>query len=322
MSPRFFELTVSMAFEYFAKEKVDIAIIETGLGGRLDSTNIIQPELSIITNIGFDHMNLLGDTLESISFEKAGIIKTNIPVVIGTSTTQTKPVFEKRANNCGVIPTYAEDIYAIIEVHKEINRISCTLKHNKTGNIEKISSDLNGEYQAENIRTVMTALDQLKNGKFRLEKDKSIRALSHVKKLTGLMGRWDILSQKPLVIADVAHNEDGIRKVLHQLKTGYGGKNLHIVIGFVADKDIQKILQLLPENASYYFTQAHIPRALQAIELQQQANQYGLYGAVYENVDEALQSAIASVHLNDIILICGSFFLLAELSFYKEASKI
>ena len=284
----FFEMTVGMAFEHFAKKQVDIAVIETGLGGRLDSTNIICPELSIITNIGFDHTNMLGDTLTKIAREKAGIIKPNTPVVIGRKQPETYPVFEQVAHLKNAPLIYAEDF-----------------------KINKYESGLKGNYQQENIRTVMAAVNELRQRAWQIPENAIKAGLKNVVKNTGLRGRWDILQTNPLVIADTAHNQDGITAVMKQLLE-MPHKNLHMVLSFVNDKDLNKILPLFPKNATYYFSKAQIPRALDEKILQHKAAKHGLKGQSFSNITQAYQAAKEAAGTDDLIYIGGSTFTVAE----------
>lgn len=311
LNPSFFEITVGMAFDYFAKQEVDIAIVETGLGGRLDSTNIIDPIISLITNIGMDHMNLLGDTLQLIAAEKAGIIKKNTRVVIGESSTETDEVFLSvaEANNAPI--SFADKTrYTGNWLHK--NGYLETDLIDKTNDVRlRVALDLPGYYQLKNLVTVAEVVCHLPSLGFELYPDKTLHAFRHVKKLTGLHGRWEIIHQHPTVVLDVAHNEDGMKELMKQLElSDYHG--LHIVLGMVKDKEIEKILMLLPKTSAYYFTQAGIPRALPAEQLMQKANATGLYGHSYANVNTALQQAIAKANKHDLILVCGSVFTVGE----------
>ena len=314
IEPSFFELTVAMAFEYFALHKVDIAVIETGLGGRLDSTNIINPILSIITNIGYDHTNLLGNTLEAISFEKAGIIKNNTPVVIGEYLPETKPVFENKAREMNAPILYASEIYEVTLLENSNQFLKCEVKDSTNQHAEIFSLDLNGNYQLKNLKTVLAAEKILATLGFEIDEPNEKSALAHVKTITGLKGRWDVVSEKPLCIHDVAHNKDGINALLQQLKESHQNSNYHFVIGFVNDKDISSVLELLPNNAHYYFTNAHIPRALPHAELKSLANKKNLIGESYDDVNEAISAAKNLADENDVIIVCGSFFILAEVN--------
>lgn len=314
IQPSFFELTVAMAFEYFALHKVDIAVIETGVGGRLDSTNIINPILSIITNIGYDHTNLLGNTLEAISFEKAGIIKNNTPVVIGEYLPETKPVFENKAREMNAPILYASEIYEVTLLENSNQFLKCEVKDSTNQHAEIFSLDLNGNYQLKNLKTVLAAEKILATLGFEIDEPNEKSALAHVKTITGLKGRWDVVSEKPLCIHDVAHNKDGINALLQQLKESHQNSNYHFVIGFVNDKDISSVLELLPNNAHYYFTNAHIPRALPHAELKSLANKKNLIGKSYDDVNEAISTAKKMANENDVIIVCGSFFILAEVN--------
>lgn len=285
--PSFFELTTAMAFKYFADEKVDVAVIEVGLGGRLDCTNIITPILSIITNISFDHVNLLGNTLEKIASEKAGIIKHGVPVVIGETTPKTRTVFETKAKEVGTQIVFAEE--------KEI---------------PEIPFELGGDYQQKNLRTIMTALSILRNA-FNISEQNIRYGLSNVCEQTGLMGRWQTLKEFPKTVCDVGHNVGGFEYIVKQL-TRQQYKTLRIVIGMVNDKDINGVLALLPKDAKYYFTKAKVARALQPEELQEKAKEYGLNGNCYPSVTEAYEAAAKEASTDDFIFIGGSCFVVAE----------
>lgn len=313
IQPSFFELTVAMAFDYFAKEKVDVAVIETGLGGRLDSTNIITPVLSVITNIGLDHVQILGDTLEKIAAEKAGIIKKNVPVVIGEYLPETRKVFEAKATEMNAPVYFASDIYSVKNAQSSMGKLQCILTENDRAETESFELDLTGIYQAKNLRTVITAEKILRQAGYIIPDEAKKHGLSHVKDLTGLRGRWEIIQQDPVVIADVAHNEDGIRQVLEQLKNDYPAEPVHFVLGFVSDKDVTHVLDLFPQNAYYYFTNAHIPRALPAADLQALAAEKKLSGNVYDDVNDAINAAKTAADETGIVMICGSFFIIAEI---------
>jgi len=310
--PSFFEITVAMAFEYFAQEKVDIAIIETGLGGRLDSTNIITPQLSVITNISLDHIQILGETLEQIAYEKAGIIKQNTPVVIGETMPETKNVFEQKANAVNAPIVFAEQENRVINFFYNHELLAIEIENNFNKQRTKYNLDLTGIYQTKNIITVLSAVHQLQKIGWKINEEHLHQALQNVKKVTGLQGRWQLLQSNPTIIADVAHNEAGIKQVLHQLKN-ISYKHLHIVIGMVKDKDVNKVLDLLPQQATYYFTQAQIPRALPVQELQKLANTKNLMGNNFENVNRAIDAATNSAQKNDLILVIGSVFLIGEI---------
>ncbi len=282
----FFEMTVGMAFHYFAEEKTDIAIIEVGMGGRLDSTNVISPELSIITNISLDHTQFLGNNLASIAREKAGIIKTGVPVVIGEANAETQAVFEETAHERKAPLHYADDPNP------------------------EWSSDLNGPYQPKNLATLQKGISVLEACGYSLSPF-VLPALKAVKQLTGLRGRWEILGEKPRVIADTGHNEAGVKLVMQQLLNETFSQ-LHIIWGMVGDKDSSSILKLLPQNAVYYFCKPDIPRGKEAADLQREAAAKGLNGKAYNSVMEAYSAALKVAHPDDLIFAGGSTFVVAE----------
>lgn len=285
----FFEMTVGMAFEYFSKQKVDLVVVEVGMGGRLDSTNIIIPEVSVITNIGLDHTQFLGDTLEAIAFEKAGIIKPNIPVVIGETQKETTSVFKGLANK-----NNAEIFFA----DKNITGV--------------YKSDLTGIYQVKNIKTVLKTVEILQNKGYKISQKHIEKGLLHVKKNTGLLGRWQVLQENPKVVCDTGHNREGLMYVMKQLSEEVFNK-LHMVFGVVNDKDLNSIIDLLPKKATYYFCKPNIPRGLDANQLKDVFNNYGLKGAVYSSVGEAYKKALENAQSNDLIFIGGSTFVVAEI---------
>lgn len=317
IEPSFFELTVAMAFEYFAKEQVDIAIIETGLGGRLDSTNVINPEIAVITNIGWDHMNLLGNTLQEIATEKAGIIKQNVPVIIGEILTETEPVFTAFAKERKAPIFIAQHNYHVLQQEWSIiGKVTFTIQHNDQ--VSTYSSDLPGLYQAKNICTVLASTSILKNMGWKLETTVIMDAIGHTRAVTGLQGRWEQVHENPAIVLDVAHNEAGMKQVmLHLQHIPY--RHLHIVMGMVRDKEIDAILSLMPQNAIYYFTKAQIPRALDEKLLEQEASRHHLKGNCYKTVNEAIQGALINASADDFILVCGSVFLVGEVN--REAIK-
>ena len=312
LKPSFFELTFVMALEYFAQQKVDIAVIETGLGGRLDSTNVITPEVAVITNIGFDHMDILGDTIEKIAFEKAGIIKQNIPVIIGETIPATKSIFLEKAKEKNAPVFFAEEVFRIISAMPIDEKLAVEILPNNTAQTQIYNLDLPALYQAKNLRTVLTALDVLKN-KYLLKEEDIKYALGHVKDVTGLHGRWEVIQRNPLVVLDVAHNVDGIQQLINQIKNS-SYKNLHIVFGMVKDKEIEKVLELLPKTATYYFTKAQIPRALPQEELLQRAQKFNLIGSSYDEVNKALKAAMDKASNKDMIIVCGSVFVVGEVN--------
>ena len=311
IQPSFFELTVAMAFEYFAQQQVDIAVIEVGLGGRLDSTNIIDPILSVITHIGYDHVQMLGNSLPEIAFEKAGIIKLNTPVVIGEVLPETRPVFEKQATTTNAPISFAQEKRYIADWKYEHHRLVVDVEDYHSNERKKYHLDLTGIYQTKNVLTVLEAAYQLRIQNFKLDDTIIAKALSQVKKTTGLHGRWEVIHQHPTVILDVAHNEDGMKQIVEQLElTNYD--HLHIIIGMVKDKAIEKVLSLLPKTAAYYFTKAQIPRALPEKELAEIASVIGLQGYSFMDVNTAIQIALQHAQPKDLILVCGSVFLVGE----------
>jgi len=313
LEPSFFEITVAMAFDYFKREQVDISVIEVGLGGRLDSTNIIHPELSVITNIGLDHMNMLGDTLEKIAFEKAGIIKTGVPVVVGETLPETKPVFERRAAEAQTPLIIASEHYFVTDWHIEPHRLNIQVADKKTDHRAQYHLDLQGIYQLKNLLTVLESVRQLNHQGWEISETAVQKGLSQVKKGTGLHGRWDIIHQHPQIVLDVAHNEDGIRQLVEQIEVT-DHTNLHIIIGMVKDKEVDGALSLLPKHAAYYFTKARIPRALPEEQLAEKAAAHGLQGKHYPEVNAALREALVHAGKDDLILVCGSVFVVGEVN--------
>jgi dihydrofolate synthase/folylpolyglutamate synthase len=314
LEPSFFEITVAMAFDYFVQEQVDIAVIEVGLGGRLDSTNIITPVLSVITNIGWDHMNMLGDTLEKIAFEKAGIIKKGIPVVVGEVLPETKPVFFEKAS-LEVAPIFiATDHFYVSDWQEEKTILQITIAEKLHDERSAYELDLPGIYQTKNILTVIEAVKQLRLQGWDIPVTALQTGLRHTRKLTGFHGRWEILQTAPLLILDVGHNEDGIRQIVAQLEIT-DHEQLHIVIGLVKDKAIEKLLALLPKEATYYFTKANIPRALPEDQLAERAHALGLTGDCYSHVTIAVHAALDRAGKKDLVLVCGSVFVVGEVEF-------
>lgn len=313
IEPSFFELTVAMAFEYFAKEKVDIAIIETGIGGRLDSTNIINPILSIITNIGFDHTYLLGNTLQEIATEKAGIIKKETPIVIGEYLPETQTVFITKAEKEEAPIYFAQDNYKILQ-HKYINHHLEVEVERLDAISEKYLLDLSGIYQKNNLLTVLESCTQFNKLGYPLTNEMITTALATTKAATGLYGRWQLISASPNIILDVAHNVDGMKQLIQQLQY-INYNHLHIVIGMVKDKDVNTVLELLPKTATYYFTKAQIERAMNENDLQALALQHQLKGNSFKEVNIALLNAKKNASANDLILVCGSVFLVGEVDY-------
>ena len=310
INPSFFEWTVALAFNYFRQEKVDIAVIETGLGGRLDSTNVITPQLSVITNIGLDHTNLLGNSIERIAAEKAGIIKQDIPVVIGETTVETKNIFLQKAKEKNAQIIFAGEHFSAEKKDSNDEYLIADIRTKTQEYIKDLHLDLTGDYQLKNIVTVITAAEKLKNN-FAITEPILRSALMNVRNITGLMGRWQILKKNPLVICDVGHNAEGITYVVNQIKN-IRYDRLHFVFGMVEDKSADKILKLLPEGADYYFCRADIPRAMDAAILTKQANDAGLRGKNYGSVIDAVKSALQNAAANDLVFIGGSTFVVAE----------
>jgi dihydrofolate synthase/folylpolyglutamate synthase len=314
IEPSFFEITVAMAFEYFAEQKVDVAVIEVGLGGRFDSTNVITPELSVITNIGWDHMNMLGDSLDKIAFEKAGIIKENIPAVVGEVLPETKDVFIQKAKEKNAPLSIASQRRQATNWHWEKQELVVEVSEQHKTDHQIYHLDLTGIYQVKNLLTVLEACFQLRQLGWNTGEKIMQKALPNVKKITGLHGRWEIIHHKPDVVLDVAHNVDGIKQIAEQIEvTDY--RQLHLIIGMVKDKEVEKVISLLPREADYYFTKAHIPRALPEDQLAIKAKSIGLEGETFADVNTALQAALAKAHKEDLILICGSVFLVGEVNF-------
>ncbi len=312
LQPSFFEITVAMAFEYFALQQVDVAVIETGLGGRLDSTNVILPELSIITNIGYDHIDILGDTLEKIAYEKAGIIKKNIPAVIGEIINETRPVFQSAAIEKNAPLIFAQDNFYVQDFNYEHYSLKAEVVDKRKDEHHTYKLDLPGVYQIKNIVTVLEAIHQLQLKNWKIKQRDIETALKKVKQLTGLHGRWEKIKDNPTVIVDVAHNKDGIKQLIEQLEL-VSFNQLHLVIGFVKDKDVEGILSLLPKTAEYYFTRAKTSRALKENDLADLAKNHGLKGKAFENVNIALKEALTHAAKQDLILVCGSVFLAGEI---------
>jgi dihydrofolate synthase/folylpolyglutamate synthase len=311
----FFELSVAMAFYFFAKAKCAVAVIEVGLGGRLDSTNIITPVLSVITNISFDHVALLGDTLEKIAFEKAGIIKPGVPVVIGETQKETKQVFIEKAGECNSQLTFADEVYTAIhpkQIHENgTNYLLADIQKEGEPYIENLHSELVGLYQLKNMQTVLCAIDRLNEAGYKITKEHIVHGIENVITQTTLLGRWQTLSKNPLTIADSGHNEAGIKEVMEQIKT-IPHKKLHYVIGVVKDKNPSPVLKLLPTDATYYFCKANIPRSLDETELAKIALEYGLKGDAYVSVKEAVKAAQHNANEGDLVFIGGSTFVVAD----------
>lgn len=310
IEPSFFEVTVAMAFDYFARQSLDLAIIEVGLGGRLDSTNVITPVFSVITTIGFDHTDILGNTLPQIAREKAGIIKESIPVVIGTTDLETEPVFKEVAASLQAPIYFADQLYTVTD-----NGLSNSLRsvnvRSTTTDIHLLL-DLTGGYQLQNARTALATVEYLQSV-YPVSVAQIQAGLQAVGKLTGLKGRFQTLQENPRVIADTAHNQPGLEALLTTVKS-MSYATLRIILGFVADKDRSAVLSTLPPTATYYFCQASTPRSLLATDLQTEAAVYGLSGGVFTDVNDALTYALAAASPADLIIITGSTYLIAELT--------
>jgi dihydrofolate synthase / folylpolyglutamate synthase len=309
--PSFFEITVAMAFDLFASQYVDIAVIETGLGGRLDSTNIIHPELSIITNISYDHTDLLGDTLELIASEKAGIIKQSTPVVIGEVLQETRDVFIQKALQENAPVYFAEESWNYCSHQVDYNSLNISILNKDTGVTKEYQLDLKGTYQIHNLITLLESVKQLKKLGWNISDDNFLKGICNTTKITGLKGRWDIFQLNPMMVIDVGHNAHGIKEVLNQIKNTVFNK-LHIVTGMVKEKDINSVLQLMPVNANYYFTKAQIPRALNEVMLLEKAKEYNLSGKSFITIESAIKSAMENASKEDLIVICGSVFVAGE----------
>jgi dihydrofolate synthase/folylpolyglutamate synthase len=314
VEPSFFEITVAMAFDYFTRQAVDITVIEVGLGGRLDSTNIITPELSVITNIGWDHMNMLGDSLEKIAFEKAGIIKPAVPVVVGETLAETKPVFIDKAKKENAAIILAADQVYVTDWQEEPYSLQITVANKKSDERATYELDLQGIYQLKNILTVLASVKQLQQQGWQIKETAVQKGLRHTKKMTGFYGRWDIVHRQPMLVLDVAHNEDGIKQIAEQIEIT-DHDNLHIIIGLVKDKEVDKVLSILPKQATYYFTKAQIPRALPEDQLALKGSSIGLAGNHYPDVNTALKKAFSHAKKQDLILVCGSVFVVGEVVF-------
>ena len=311
IEPSFFEITVAMAFKAFAEEKVDIAIVETGLGGRLDSTNIITPVLSVITNISYDHKDLLGNTLAEIASEKAGIIKPNVPVVIGEQNEETDRVFFEQSVHKQSMLYYAQTIWGMVRVKQDAKYQYYKAVNNAQREMFDLRTDLLGNYQQHNIKTILTAAELLQHQGYNLSTETTMEALANVKGLTGLRGRWDWIQENPTIICDVAHNPAGLKEVMSQWAM-VPAKNKHIVVGFVKDKDVAEALALFPKDGIYYFTNAQIERALPAEGLKEIATLNGLWGYAYPTVEDAVNTARGAMGEKDALLITGSFFIVGD----------
>lgn len=310
LKPSFFEMTVAMSFWYFAKVKVDIAVVEVGMGGRLDSTNVILPELSLITNISYDHMQFLGNTLPLIAGEKAGIIKPRVHVVISETHPETRSVFLEKAKTGESPITFADQVWSISD--SKLVEGKANYMASKSSKDLKIQLDLMGNYQRYNLPGILESIDVLKNLGWDIPEQAILSGLSNVSSLTQLKGRWQTLAQNPIIIADTGHNESGMKEILKQLKT-YSFNQLWMIIGMVNDKDVRKILEMFPRSGKYIFVQAQIPRAMPAEELAKIAFEFNLKGEIIPDINEAIQFARKKAKSDDLIFIGGSTFVVAEI---------
>lgn len=313
IKPSFFEMTVIMAFDHFAREEVDIAVIEVGLGGRLDSTNVIHPMVSLITNIGYDHTDMLGDTLPQIAIEKGGIIKEGVPAIIGEKHEETMPVFVELAASRKAPLYFAQDEYMVEVNNRDGGKFSVNIDREGERIYDNLKLDLSGIYQLKNLPGILTTVDVLRKLGMKIKKEDVVTGLAQVSALTGLKGRWQILSQYPLTICDTGHNQEAFRDIVAQLES-MDYSQLHLVLGFSGDKEVDKVLSLLPLSAAYYFCQAQVPRAMDAKLLQEKGKQKGLFGEAFTTVEEALQAARQKADESDLIFIGGSTFIVAEIN--------
>jgi dihydrofolate synthase/folylpolyglutamate synthase len=312
IKPSFFEITVVMAFDYFAQQEVDVAVVEVGLGGRLDSTNVINPILSVITNIGWDHMDILGDTLPKIAAEKAGIIKHQVPLIISERQAEVEHIFVEKAREQNAPLFFASDDIDISTKTDVNGHITFDIFQQDKTVVNDLVLPLQGYYQQKNLAGVIKSIEVLRSQGLTIEHDALIGGLTNVVTNTNLKGRWQKLGEKPLMICDTGHNVDGIKEVVKQIRAQQF-KALHFVLGMVKDKDISKVLSLLPKEAKYYFCQAKIPRAMDADELAQKAISFDLKGVIIKDVNEAIHTAKAAAKPDDLIFVGGSTFVVAEI---------
>lgn len=319
LHPSFFELTTALAFKYFAEQHVDVAVIEVGLGGRLDCTNIISPILSVITNISFDHTQFLGNTLAQIASEKAGIIKHKVPVIIGECNAETRPVFEHKAHEVEAPILFAEDNKEVLSSEFS-DLFGHKLRHYTTRSFGDIYGELTGECQIKNANTILCALHSLSKI-FSVTHEDITYAFEHVCEMTGLRGRWQILQEHPTIICDTGHNTGGWQYLAHQLaQIATSGNKLHIVFGMASDKDIERVMSTLPHEACYYWTKASVKRATSEQTIANIATKYDLHGKTYSNVAEAYEAAVNNASTNDYIYVGGSSFIVADLLRYKQTA--
>lgn len=314
IEPSFFEYTTALAFKYFSEEKVDIAVIETGMGGRLDSTNVITPEVSVITNIGKDHMQFLGDTLEKIAMEKAGIIKKGIPVVIGETQAETRGIFMDKAKHAGSDILFADELFLVKmckNQESDFHVSTFDISYRNQPYLLHVTSPLTGIYQKKNLATTIAAVEMLRKAGYAIAEDSLKEGIRNCVANTGIRGRWEVVGQKPLTVFDVGHNADGLTYVVEQIRKSVY-KNLHIIFGCVEDKDIGAILDILPGDALYYFCKADIPRGMEVEKLAGIAWKHGLHGIACNSVREAFSRARSDAAEEDMVVVTGSFFVVAE----------
>ncbi|MCW5922549.1 MAG: bifunctional folylpolyglutamate synthase/dihydrofolate synthase [Saprospiraceae bacterium] len=313
IQPSFFELCVAMAFDHFARQRVDVAIIEVGLGGRLDSTNVIEPLLSVITNISYDHQNMLGDTLPQIAFEKAGIIKPRVPVVVGETHPESAPVFLKKAAETESPIIFADQHFLAVEKRSDAwgHSFYDVFKDEKLY-LENLEMQAAGPFQSRNLATAIQAVEVLSREALPLHLHHLREGLRHVREFTRFMGRWQIIGTRPTILCDSAHNEAGLRLAFEKITEDTTPRRLHIVTGFVNDKDVDKALRCFPREAGYYFAKANIPRGLDAQMLRARAAAHGLHGSAYSSVKNALKAAKRAAAPEDMIVVIGSIFVVAE----------
>ncbi|MCT4646499.1 MAG: bifunctional folylpolyglutamate synthase/dihydrofolate synthase [Carboxylicivirga sp.] len=313
LQPSFFEMTVAMAFDHFRKEQIDIAVVEVGMGGRLDSTNIIDPEISVITNIGLDHTAFLGNTLSAVANEKAGIIKKEVPVIIGQTHADTEEVFVSKAKECAAPVHFADQLFSVSTVTLSIKEKQILqIYRNEDLAYPDLELDLLGSYQHKNVLTVLAAIETLQKGDLNISKRNIYNGLAKVTQNTGLLGRWQYLGYNPRIICDTGHNLDGMTMLVEQINNT-PHENLHFVLGMVNDKDHAAVLNILPKYARYYFTKASIPRSLDENKLKEMAHEVSLHGDAYENVELAIKNAKKNAGVNDLIFIGGSTFIVADI---------
>lgn len=310
VEPSFFEITVAMAFSYFAEKKVDIAIVEVGMGGRFDSTNVLLPVISLITSISYDHMEFLGSSMSEIAFEKAGIIKPGIPVVISETQEEITSVFNHKATETKSSVFYADRQYKVKTEYASASSFNFLIE--SEGQTKQLLTDLGGIYQVKNIPGVLRVLDLLNQMDFYISEDQIRSGFQNIAKNTGFKGRWQKLSDDPLIICDTAHNEAGVKLIVEQLKQ-LDCQQLHIIWGAVEGKDHENIFHLLPKEAFYYFCQANLPRALKAEKLLEMSSEVGLIGEIIKDVNEAIATAKLKAEINDLIFVGGSNFVVAEI---------